>query len=116
MSKRPKSLGLKLPTGAENAWPSFQGWNLPSGSASPSFSLSAASPTLAADFRVSALSPLQKRVEVPARHAYSHSASVGSRYFLPSLRLSHSQNLTASFQLTLATGCSSFCSKPEFFQ
>src|SRR5688572_28831548 len=34
------------------------------------------------------------------RAAYSHSASVGSRYFLPSFWLSHLQKAIASFQLT----------------
>ncbi len=43
----------------------------------------------------------------PARHAYSHSASVGNRYLFPSLRLSHAMNAWASFQLTITTGCSS---------
>ena len=51
-----------------------------------------------------------------ARHAYSHSASVGSRYFFPSFLLNHSQNATASFQLTFTTGCLSVCSKPAFRQ
>ncbi len=39
-------------------------------------------------------------VRIPARAAYSHSASVGRRYGLPSFLVSHSQNATASFQLT----------------
>src|SRR4051794_35702638 len=43
--------------------------------------------------------PDQNSVVVPARHAYSHSASVGKRFDFPSFLLSQSQNLTASFQL-----------------
>ena len=38
---------------------------------------------------------------------YSHSASVGKRYVCPSCLLNHSQNATASFQLTFTTGWSS---------
>src|SRR6185295_4482420 len=38
-------------------------------------------------------------VRPSSRHAYSHSASVGSRYGLPSFALSHSQNATASYQV-----------------
>ena len=52
----------------------------------------------------------------PARHAYSHWASVGKAYFLPSLSLSQSQNTLASFQLAQTTGWSSLCSKPGFCQ
>ena len=55
-------------------------------------------------------SPEENRVVVPARQAYSHSASVGSRYFLPSFLLSQAQKAAASFQLTLTTGCRSVCS------
>src|SRR5262245_47447492 len=61
-------------------------------------------------------SPLEYFLVVPVRQAYSHSASVGSLYLAPSLWLSHSQNATASFQLTLTTGCSSVCLKPGFCQ
>src|ERR1017187_9809860 len=45
-------------------------------------------------------SPLQKSVFVPARQAYSHSASVGRRQVLPSFALNHLQNAMASSQLT----------------
>ena len=41
----------------------------------------------------------------PPRAARSHSASVGSRYFLPSVRLSQSQYATASNHDTATTGC-----------
>ena len=44
--------------------------------------------------------PDQKAVFVPARQAYSDSASVGRRQGLPSLRLSHRQKAAASCQLT----------------
>src|SRR5262249_4997190 len=62
------------------------------------------------------LSPKVNLVWEPARQAYSHSASVGKRYFLPSLLLNQSQKATASFQETLTTGCSSDCDQPESFQ
>ena len=44
-------------------------------------------------------SPEENSVTVPARAAYSHSASVGRRYCFPSLRLSQLQNNCASSQL-----------------
>ena len=49
-------------------------------------------------------------VVLPARHAYSHSASVGKRYVRPAACSSGnadnlSQNRTASSQLTFSTGC-----------
>ena len=44
--------------------------------------------------------PVWNLVAVPARQAYSHSASVGNRYGLPSFFVSHSQKATASCQLT----------------
>ena len=43
-------------------------------------------------------------VLVPARQAYSHSASVGKRYVLPSFSLSFLQYATASSQLTYTAG------------
>jgi hypothetical protein len=49
-------------------------------------------------------SPEQNAVVVPARHAYSHSASVGNRTFLPARFESHPEKATASFQLTTTTG------------
>src|SRR5205807_305259 len=49
---------------------------------------------------------------VPARQAYSHSASVGRRNGLPSRRDSHSQNATARCQVTNVTGSSSVLLTP----
>ena len=46
----------------------------------------------------------EKGVWVPAREAYSHSASVGNRYIFPSLRLNHRINAWASFHETQVTG------------
>ena len=50
---------------------------------------------------------------MPARQAYSHSASVGSRYGFPSFFASQAQNFTASFQLTNTTASSSSFEKPS---
>ena len=53
------------------------------------------------------------RPVLPARHAYSHSASVGSRYlFLPSIWFSFRINFWQSFHETLSTGQSS----PQFLK
>ena len=41
---------------------------------------------------------------------------MGKRYVFLSLRLSHWQNATASFQVTLTTGWSSVCGKPVLCQ
>src|SRR5207249_9864736 len=68
--------------------------------------LSAASAVFASLPRPSSLAPLLKRVVVPARQAYSHSASVGSRYVRCSFLLSHWQNSMASCQLTMVTASS----------
>src|ERR1700722_5521769 len=46
---------------------------------------------------------------VPARQAYSHSASVGRRYVFPSIWLSFLQNATASNHDACSTGRSSPC-------
>ena len=59
--------------------------------------------------RDDAVSPNENAVWLPARQAYSHSASVGRRYTRPARRSSGSadnrlQNSTASSQLTLSTG------------
>src|SRR3954454_22429662 len=69
--------------------------------------LKVASGTLATFSSSAGSSPQKKRVVVPARHANSHSASVGRRYLLPSFLLSQAQNARASFQLTPTTGWSS---------
>src|SRR5688572_1163594 len=68
--------------------------------------------------------PIANGVSVPARHAYSHSASVGNRYahpfFIHGLPLSFSpsflQNSFASAQVTESTGmllklCASFAER-----
>src|SRR5262249_39015531 len=112
MSYRPQAFGLNLPTGAVNTKPSsprtvVQAGNCPAAEASGRF----AEPT-----SDSGSAPVWKRVVLPARQAYSHSASVGSSYFFPSFLLSQSQNATASFHETLTTGWSSACSQPTFFQ
>src|SRR3569833_1759832 len=52
-------------------------------------------------------SPHQNLVCVPARAAYSHSASVGRRYRLPVTAASQPTYCLASFQLTLLSGASS---------
>src|SRR5262245_61548601 len=70
------------------------------------------SQTFAMVFKSSTASPRMNRLVVPARQAYSHSASVGSRYVRPSFLLSHAQNATASCQFTLTTGWLSFCGWP----
>src|SRR5258708_37717474 len=56
--------------------------------------------------------PVWYLLVVPARQVYSHSASVGGRYFLPSLRLNQSQNATASFHETYPTGWSGSTFQP----
>ena len=73
--------------------------------------LAACRPRSSADVRLlgSQVSPVLNGVVVPARHAYSHSASVGRRYGLPSFFDSHSQKATACCQLTNVTGSSSPC-------
>ena len=48
-----------------------------------------------------------RRVMLPARQAYSHSASVGNRYVFRSFLASHRQKATASFQHNCVTGCRS---------
>ncbi len=58
-------------------------------------------------------SPNQKRVRVPARQAYSHSASVGSRYTSCSRPESLRQNAIASCQVTQKTGCSGPVENPS---
>src|SRR5712672_3962075 len=89
MSYRPNGFGLKLPTliGCSAAAMSVQflqlampGWNW---------------------------SPHQYLVCVPARAAYSHSASLGSRYAFRVAPASQATNCLASLQLTLAIGASS---------
>src|SRR5690606_27704136 len=66
--------------------------------------------------------PHQKYVlSLPPRQAYSHSASVGRRYSIPSGNLpadfsfcvNHSQNAFPSFQLTQTTGYTSRNGKPK---
>ena len=58
------------------------------------------------------LAPKAKGIVVPARQAYSHSASVGSRTGLPEWPASHLQKFSASAWLTQVTGWSSVCRKP----
>src|SRR5829696_7909220 len=53
-------------------------------------------------------SPHQYLVCVPPRAAYSHSASLGSRYGLRVVSASHATYCLASLQLTFVTGASSF--------
>ena len=53
------------------------------------------------------VSPVWYGVVVPARQAYSHSASVGRRYGLPSFFESQAQKSTACCQVTNVTGSSS---------
>src|SRR6478609_8272567 len=89
MSWSPNGFGLKLPTFAgcsaarspQSLHPAMPGWSL---------------------------SPHQYLVSVPPRAAYSHSASLGSRYGLRVVSASHAAYCFASLQLTLATGASSF--------
>ena len=59
------------------------------------------------------VSPVWNGVVVPARQAYSHSASVGRRYGLPSFFDSQSQNSTACCQVTNVTGSSSALLTPS---
>src|SRR5271155_714582 len=103
MSCSPHAFGRNFPTGAVNAYPSepLIPQSLP---VAVRKSLSA---PLAYFHRSSSSSPKEKRVFVPARHAYSHSASLGRRQVFPPFFESQSQNATASFQLTFTTGCSS---------
>src|SRR5687767_813800 len=101
MSYSPKALGRKLPTGVVRTDPK----GLRFGSAK-----------LANFSRLAASSPEEKRVVVPARHAYSHSASVGKRYVLPSFLVNQAQKAAASFQLTLTTGWRSVCSFHQLSQ
>src|SRR5438105_2799423 len=101
MSNRPKALGRNRPTGAVYTYPS----RAAIAQVQPGyFTFAVASATFATLDNVSGSSPFEKRVVVRARQAYSHSASVGNRYFFPSFRLSQPVNATASFQLTLTTG------------
>ena len=77
MSYRPKALGLKLPTGAVKAKPS-----LPAPACSRQRGQRSAvslSNVLAVVKSTDGSSPPGKRVRLPARAAYSHSASVGRR-------------------------------------
>src|SRR5712691_1924833 len=115
MSYKPNGFALKLPTGAVNAWPSEE---LRQFGHVRRFVVNRWEKVLSRILSMDTSSwgslPFQYRVVVPARQAYSHSASVGSRYVFPSLPLSHAQNAFASFQLTLTTGCSIVCSsKPH---
>src|SRR5687768_14120606 len=125
MSYRPHAFGLKLPTGAVNGKPSFHFigtlylCGLPSRrslAAASHFSSSDWSITFAAFSVDSSSSPHQNRVVVPARQAYSRSASVGRRYVRPSFFPSQRQNSWASSHVTLSTGCSSPCFQPTCFQ
>src|SRR5438270_12718134 len=72
----------------------------------------ASSARLANPFRLASSSPHQNRVVVPARAAYSHSASVGRRYTACVLVSSHLTYARASYQLTQTTGSLSVCAKP----
>src|SRR4051812_24692828 len=89
MSWSPNGFGLKLPT--------FTGC---SAARSPQ-SLQPATPGCS-------LSPHQYLVCVPPRAAYSHSASLGSRYDFRVASASQATYCLASLQLTFATGASSF--------
>src|SRR5260370_36542922 len=62
-------------------------------------------------------SPHQYFVCVPARAAYSHSASLGSRYAFRVAPASQATNCLASLQLTFVTGASSLpvATKPHAF-
>src|SRR3989338_769304 len=87
MSYKPQALGCLVATGLV-VLPL-----LPAGFANPPYQ-----PTLSR-------SPLpQYSCCAPARQAYSHSASLGRRYFFPVLALSASINAWASSQLTCSTG------------
>src|SRR5438309_2949523 len=88
MSWSPNGFGLKLPT--------FAGC---SAARSPQ-SLQPAMPGCS-------LSPHQYLVCVPPRAAYSHSASLGSRYGFPVALASQRTNCLASLQLRLEMGASS---------
>src|SRR5438552_1258318 len=102
MSYSPQALGLYFPTGAVYTWRSsalivVQEGNL-------RFALASATLPMAAS--PSGSSPLVNNDVVPARQAYSHSASIGRRYRSrpPSEFVIQAQNAVASFQLTLTTG------------
>src|SRR5688500_4367353 len=115
MSKRPKLFGRKEPTWAvKGEWSSHA--TAHEMCSCPGWERRAASAMLVEPCSDSDSSPVEKRVVVPARHAYSHSASRGRRQAAPSLPLSHSQNATASCHATLLTGWSSVCVKPGFRQ
>src|SRR5262245_10309934 len=65
----------------------------------------------------SSSSPKEYRLPAfPARQQYSHSASVGKRYSLPSFLLNDLQKSTALCQETNTTGSSSDWSQGGFFQ
>ena len=77
MSYSPNALGAKLPTGAVKAWPSLP---VPACSRQRGQrSAASRSKVLAVRSSTSGSSPAGKRVRVPPRAAYSHSASVGRR-------------------------------------
>src|SRR5207253_1848395 len=84
-SKSPKPFGLNDWTGVVFRW-----------GASPQSSQLA--------FPLTTERPHQNDDSVPARAAYSHSASLGRRYFLPVFCDSHDKKSCASSQLTSMTG------------
>src|SRR4051812_22817467 len=102
MSCRSKPLARYWPTGAGNAWPSYI--DMTARGHSCCKVLSEPSPTLATLPVVSSAPPHQYRAALPARHAHSHSASVGSRQVDLETVLSHLQNAWPSAWLTCTTG------------
>src|SRR5205809_856020 len=106
MSCRPKLLARNCPTGAVKGYLSshdFAHLNR------EFIDFSELSAIFAIRSRSFSSFPPDQRVAVPARQAYSHSASVGRRYVGPSFWLNHLQNSTASYQHTFTTGCASVC-------
>src|SRR6478735_1600438 len=102
MSWSPKALGANDPIGDVNANPSAD-LSAYSGHCGQFLALSASN-KLAILTSASTSLPLVKYVVDPARQQYSHSASVGRRYFFPSFSLSHLHSAVASFQVTFTTG------------
>src|SRR5215831_13834347 len=73
------------------------------------------SATLAVTQAVAGSSPQYREVVVPARAAYSYSASLGSRHPpSPEIEFNQAMKRFASSKLTQTTGCESSCEKPGF--
>src|SRR3569832_759804 len=112
MSYRPNAFGWKEPTGPVYTYPSLQGWTF-----HPGYCWAAAwSATFASAQAPSRLSFQGRGSAKPARAAYSHSDSVGSRYFWPVFFDNQAANSRASRHDTQATGCSDVCVNPTLFQ